>query len=42
MIHYDDVKRLADNLPDHVKLIVDGAYRDFQEDGRDMALPIRT
>ncbi|MCC3859894.1 pyridoxal phosphate-dependent aminotransferase [Pseudemcibacter aquimaris] len=32
---YDDVKRLADNLPDHVKLIIDGAYRDFQNDGRD-------
>lgn len=35
VMSYDDVKRLADNLPDHVKLIIDGAYRDFQEDGRD-------
>lgn len=35
VMNYDDVKRLADNLPSHVKLIVDGAYRDFQEDGRD-------
>ncbi|MBT5187263.1 MAG: aminotransferase class I/II-fold pyridoxal phosphate-dependent enzyme, partial [Kordiimonadaceae bacterium] len=35
VMSYDDVKRLADGLPDHTKLIVDGAYRDFQEDGRD-------
>lgn len=35
VMNYDDVKRLSDNLPNHVKLIVDGAYRDFQEDGRD-------
>lgn len=35
VMSYDDVKRLADELPDHVKFIIDGAYRDFQEDGRD-------
>lgn len=35
IMSFDDVKRLADGLPDHVKLIIDGAYRDFQEDGRD-------
>ena len=35
VMNYDDVEHLAGELPDHVKLIVDGAYRDFQEDGRD-------
>ena len=35
VMSYDDVKRLADELPSNVKLIIDGAYRDFQEDGRD-------
>ena len=35
VMSYDDVLKLSENLPDDVKLIVDGAYRDFQEDGRD-------
>lgn len=35
ILDFDDVKRLADGLPEHVILILDGAYRDFQEDGRD-------
>lgn len=35
VLSFDDVKRLADGLPEHVILILDGAYRDFQADGRD-------
>lgn len=35
VLSFDDAKRLADGLPDHVILILDGAYRDFQEEGRD-------
>lgn len=35
VLSFDNVKRLADELPSQVILILDGAYRDFQEDGRD-------
>lgn len=35
VLSFDDVKRLADELPSQVVLILDGAYRDFQQDGRD-------
>lgn len=35
VLSFDDARRLADGLPNDVILILDGAYRDFQEDGRD-------
>lgn len=35
VLSYGNIKRLADELPDHVILILDGAYRDFQVDERD-------
>ncbi len=31
ILSYANIKRLADELPEHVLLILDGAYRDFQE-----------
>jgi histidinol-phosphate aminotransferase len=35
VLSFDDVRRLADELPSQAVLIIDGAYRDFQQDGRD-------
>ncbi len=35
VLSFEDMNRLLDGLPDQVTLIVDGAYADFQEDGKD-------
>ncbi|MBT5073296.1 MAG: aminotransferase class I/II-fold pyridoxal phosphate-dependent enzyme [Kordiimonadaceae bacterium] len=35
ILSFDDMHKLADGLPDHVLLIVDGAYTDFQDVDKD-------